>query len=319
MMCLSKSQDDNMMMMCLSKSQDDTPLKSGNVTMMTFWLKLLAFQLIPFASLLNIVLFNPLRVRNELLFWANNMRAVFTWRSYMLPNSQSLLTCPCVYLINHRESIDFAIDAHTTGGRAAFVSRMGVGLMAPFMAVLTKFTQTVFYFVRRRNLDKEAFVHWLHGQLRNSPYQSLIIYPEGTRRPFINEPTRIKDGCVRFAYRYKLPIQIIITKNKEDVLSLKRRTHQGGVSLLTYMSSAIDPDDYSSFELYRDSVMHEWERCWNVVYPCVDDDSPPTRLEHPARYEPVYKTIHNTWKYQAWMLRIGVVAVGIFWFMVGRG
>ena len=287
---------------------------------MKFWPKLLSFQLIPLLSLLNIVLFNPLRVRNELLFWAQNMRTVFTWRSYLLPNSSSLITWPCVYFINHRESIDFAIDAHTTGGRAAFISRMGVGFMAPFMAVLTKTTRTVFYFFRRRSVDKEAFVHWLRGQLHDSPYQSLIIYPEGTRRPFTNEPTRIKDGGVRYAYRYKLPIQIIITKNKEDVWSLKRRTHEGGVSLLTYMSSAIDPDDYASFELYRDSVMSEWERCWNVVYQRADDDDrPPTRPERPMRYEPVCTTIPNTWKSGAWMLRIGVVAIGIVGFTLGRG
>jgi hypothetical protein len=148
-----------------------------------FATKALAFQLIPILSLINIACFNVLCVRNELLFWTQCMKCVFKWRSYLLPESASLHTGPCVFLLNHRESIDFAIDAHTTGGRAAFLSRLGVGLMAPLIGILTTVTNTVFYFRRRSHLDKDAFVRWCHHELTNSPYDSLIIYPEGTRRP----------------------------------------------------------------------------------------------------------------------------------------
>lgn len=58
----------------------------------------------------------------------------------------------------------------------------------------------VFYFNRVKLSDYTKFNLWVKERLRNSPYKSLIIYPEGTRR---------KKGALHIAFDYDLPVQKI--------------------------------------------------------------------------------------------------------------
>ena len=215
--------------------------------------------------MINCICFNIMGIKNDLLYWGKIMKHFFKWNQYVIPGSAPFYKKKCVYFLNHRETIDIAIDVYTTSGTAAFISRYLVMFIAPFIGIMTTILNSAFYFKRSGNIDKNKFIEWCNYKLNNSPYQSLCIYPEGTRR-LTNEPCRIKDGGIVYSYKYNVPIQIIITKNKENVFSVKKLTYQDDVNLYTYFSKEIYPNDFSSFENYRTYICNEWEKNWNIVY-----------------------------------------------------
>jgi len=227
--------------------------------------KLVLFQVIPIFQILNWIFFNILGIKNDLFFWGKTMKHFFKWNQYIIHGSSPFYKKKCVYFLNHRETIDIAIDVYTTSGNSAFISRYLVMFAAPLIGITTTILNSAFYFKRTTNMDKNKFIEWCNYKLKNSPYQSLSIYPEGTRR-LSNEPCRIKDGGILYSYQYDVPIQIIITKNKENVFSVKKFTHQDNVNLYTNISKEIYPKDFDSFEQYRNCVCNEWEKNWNIVY-----------------------------------------------------
>lgn len=228
-------------------------------------LKMLIFQLLPIYQIANFLFLNIFRIDNNLFLWGSLMKKYFKWNHYVIPNSFELYDKECVYFHNHRSEIDFAVDIYSTAGMGAIISRRLIFFAVPFMGILTLIDNCVFYFSRNKGIDKKEFIKWTHSQLQNSSYKSLNIYPEGTRR-LQHEVVRIKDGGILYSYEYKMPIQIIITKNKEKIFSLKTMTYAENVNCFTYMSNMIDPNNYNTFEEYRTFVCNEWERCWNIIY-----------------------------------------------------
>jgi 1-acyl-sn-glycerol-3-phosphate acyltransferase len=227
--------------------------------------KIMIFQLLPIIQILDIIFFNIFRIDNSTFYWAVQMKNWFKWNHYEIPNSFELYDKECVYFHNHRSEIDFAVDIYSTAGKSAIISRWFVFFAVPFMGILTMIDDCVFYFSRDGNINKKDFIKWIYNRLQNSNYNSLNIYPEGTRR-FDNEVIRIKHGGILYSYEYKTPIQIIITKNKEKIFSLKMMTYSENVNCFTYMSNNINPNEYETFEEYRTFVCKEWERCWKLVY-----------------------------------------------------
>jgi hypothetical protein len=225
--------------------------------------KMAYFQLLPiFRILSNIICY----VNNNLLAWSEYMKLYFKWHNYIIKDSFPLQTKECVYFLNHRESADFAIDAYLTEGRAFFISRWFVFLVTPFMGLLTLIGNGVYYFSRTKNIDKKQFVMNVEAhRLHYSDYKSVNVYPEGTRR-FENDCVRIKDGGIYYSYVYMMPIQIIITKNKEFVFSLKTWSSRDNVNCYTYRSDVIYPGNFNTLGEYRTFVCEEWIRCWDIVY-----------------------------------------------------
>ena len=221
------------------------------------------FQLLPiFRILANVLCY----VNNNLFVWGEQMKWYFKWHNYIIKDSFPLQTEECVYFLNHRESGDFAIDAYLTEGRAFFISRWFVFVSAPWMGLLTLIGNGVYYFSRTKNTDKRNFVMNVEAhRLRINDYKSVNVYPEGTRR-LENECVRIKDGGIYYSYVYKMPIQIVITKNKEFVFSLKTWSSRDNVNCYTYRSDAILPGNFNTLCEYRTFVCEEWNRCWDIVY-----------------------------------------------------
>ena len=67
---------------------------------------------------------------------------------------------------------------------------------------------------------------------------------------------------LRYAYSENTPVQIIITTNKEHILSQKMMKACFGVKCLVGYSPAIDPTDYSNFDLFYQEIQKEWEIQW---------------------------------------------------------
>jgi hypothetical protein len=226
-------------------------------------LKTIGFQLLP---LLHIFL-KTFNTSFNMIDWASHVKIMLKWNNYIIKDSFPLFDKECVYFLNHRESVDFAIDGYLTEGRSLFISRLLILILSPFMGCLTWFAGNgVYYFYRRKNIDKKRFVMNVEAhRLNYSDLKSVNIYPEGTRR-LENNCVRIKDGGIFYSYVYKLPIQIIITKNKEFVASIKLRISNDNVNCYTYRSNVIFPRNFTSFEEYRTFVCEEWTRCWDIVY-----------------------------------------------------
>ena len=226
-------------------------------------LKMTYFQLLPIHRILANI---PRHVNNNLFVWGEQMKSYFKWHNYIIKDSFPLHSKECVYFLNHRESADFAIDAYLTEGRAMFISRWFVFVSAPWMGLLTLIGNGVYYFSRTKNIDKKQFVENVEThRLNYSDYKSVNIYPEGTRR-FETNCIRIKDGGIYYSFLCELPIQIIITKNKEFVFSLKTWSSRDNANCYTYRSNVICPRNFNSFEEYRTFVCEEWTRCWDIVY-----------------------------------------------------
>ena len=272
-----------------------------------FIYKLFLFQIIPLFQIFNIIFLNIFYISNNLLYWGKTMKKYFKWNQYVIPDSNQFYSKACIYFLNHRESIDFAIDAYTTSGNAVFLSRYLVLFSAPLMGLCTIITNTVFYFKRSKNLDKNAFINWSNKKLNKSPYKSLNIYPEGTRR-LNNDVSRIKDGGILYSYQYNVPIQIIITKNKENVLSLKNYSHHDYVNLYTYFAKEIYPRDFETFEKYRDFVCSDWERCWDIVY------NKEYKQENCEIFEPKKINIEFKNKNRVYLLRFLISLIIIYYF-----
>jgi hypothetical protein len=170
-----------------------------------------------------------------------------------------------LYLYNHRDIADIFIDLYTSGGDLAFLSRWGVAIAFPLLYFSSRMYNSVFYFRRGKNIDKEKFNSWLYKSFMTCPYNGLIIYPEGTRR-HSTELTELKNGSFHFAYKYSFPIQIIINKNKEFVLSLKNFSAQKNVTLYMYRSEVIYPEHFDTVDAFIEKARQVWAESWNKVY-----------------------------------------------------
>ena len=66
--------------------------------------------------------------------------------------------------------------------------------------------------------NSSQFNEWLMAKLEWSYLPSVINYPEGTRNPK-STPLPLKRGAVYFAYAYKIPVQIVMSKGNDDIVN----------------------------------------------------------------------------------------------------
>jgi len=193
---------------------------------------------------------------------------------FLIDKSHELYMHPtkrCIYLPNHRDIYDFPIDTYITGGSGMFISRYLVMFAFPIQYIMSAIAKNTFYFKKNFIHDKIKFNKTIYESLVESNCRNLIIYPEGTRR---NENTLIpiKKGATHIAWTYNMCVQIIITKNKEDILNLKTLTSKYGVNLYCYRSEVINPEYFTSFEEFNSYVCLTWENSWKKIYECKEAD-----------------------------------------------
>ena len=163
---------------------------------------------------------------------------------------------------NHRDWADFFIDLYVSEGRAAFLSRMMVLIAFPVFGIYAYLSKTAIFFKRNsKGRDFSKFNKMMTDQLQRCPFHGIAVYPEGTRniRP---ESLPLKRGMLRYCYSERTPVQIIITTNKEHILSQKMLKATFGVKCMVGYSPPIDPSDYSDFQLFYDDVQKHWEEVW---------------------------------------------------------
>lgn len=201
----------------------------------------------------------------------------------------------CIYLPNHRDIYDFPIDAYLTGGNAMFISRYLLKFVFPFQYIFSAIIKNTFYFKKNLIDDKIGFNKKIYTYLTNSYCRNLIIYPEGLRR---REDTLfpIKKGATHIAWTYNMCIQIIMTKNKEDIINLQTLTSKYGVNLYCYRSEVINPEYFSSFDEFNSYVTVIWEDSWKKIYECKEGDyiyRPLTVEPYNVKYSNIFFLFYN--------------------------
>ena len=86
------------------------------------------------------------------------------------------------------------------------------------------------FFQRRSGTSRAAFVRFVHDNWAYRPHKPLIVYPEGTRN-LTERALPLKTGGIQAAYELSVPVQIIITRNKEQVSRVVVRTPAGAPPL----------------------------------------------------------------------------------------
>ena len=172
-----------------------------------------------------------------------------------------------VYLMNHRSEADFFIDHQLTNCTGSTISRLFVGIAAPLLGLCTTVCNIVWFFNREGVKDKVKFFKWINKKHKKNFMPGLIVYPEGTRCSG-DQINPLKIGFIKYAYDYDLPIQIIITKNKENVVSGKTCTANRNVKLYSLYSKIYYPDKkkFESDQVFFNFIKNEWAKLWKEVY-----------------------------------------------------
>lgn len=198
---------------------------------------------------------------------AKYLRYLFSFKIFRISKQKLEHHKDLIYLCNHRSWSDFFIDTILTEYCGKYISRYEVLIIFPFHYILTKIINNI-YFINRGNIGQiDEFFKKVEIERKSDKYNNFIVYPEGTRRARQNESCMLKKGFIYHSYNTNLPLQIIITKNKEDIIEEKKFKARRNAVLYVYYSDVIYPD-YKKFtrEEYYEHIQNIWDYCWKKVY-----------------------------------------------------
>jgi hypothetical protein len=177
-------------------------------------------------------------------------------------------------LFNHRSFCDFAIDPEL--GQTTLVSRYSVLFVLPVLCLLDIIDERIF-FIHRGKVDRIRLYALCRAYMRRGGrYSTKIgIYPEGTRRQHLvlhsvdEVKSMLKPGFLKSIWENRddeLPLQIVISSNKEKCFSEKSFEVSFSETIVTCRGSVIYPSWFSSFEDFYDAICSEWILLWNKVH-----------------------------------------------------
>jgi 1-acyl-sn-glycerol-3-phosphate acyltransferase len=194
-------------------------------------------------------------------------RYLFSFKIFRISKQKLEHHKDLIYLCNHRSWSDIFVDQILTEYCGKSIARYMVILVFPFNYIISKITNNG-YFINRSNIGQiDEFFKKVEIERKSDKYNNFIVYPEGTRRARQNESCMLKKGFIYHSYNTNLPLQIIITKNKEDIIEEKKFKARRNAVLYVYYSDVIYPD-YKKFtrEEYYEHIQNIWDNCWKKVY-----------------------------------------------------
>ncbi|PRW58126.1 EF hand [Chlorella sorokiniana] len=203
--------------------------------------------------------------RNDVEAALRFLKAFFRYRAVRLGDRMPCSDRKLVYLANHRGWADFFVDMFVTGARAVPLSRRAVGMAFPAFTSSLLAIRSILLFNRAGVRDTEKFNRWLDEELSQGPQNSLLVYPEGTRS-LKDESLPLKRGMLRYAHTRQLPVQVVITAGKEQVLTERRRSMHFGRTLVTGCSEVVESKDHEDFEQFMAAVQALWDDTWAKVH-----------------------------------------------------
>ena len=86
----------------------------------------------------------------------------------------------------------------------------------------------------------------------------MIVYPEGHR--YTGERSLpIKTGVLEVAYNLKVPVQLVLSLNKENILCERTLSFNFDVPIYTSISEVLNPEEYTTKEEWFDKIREVWE------------------------------------------------------------
>mmetsp|Transcript_16008 Transcript_16008/g.41568 ORF Transcript_16008/g.41568 Transcript_16008/m.41568 type:complete len:330 (+) Transcript_16008:24-1013(+) len=205
--------------------------------------------------------------RNDMFQWSKFMLH-FMHTRVKIAGTQRIASSdgkPMMYLANHRSWADFFIDVYILGGRTLIMSRMAVLFAFPVFMAGVIILKGVLLFRRDLVRDKEKFNSWLDEEIQQSLLNAMLVYPEGHRN-IKPDALPLKRGMLHYAYSRKMPVQVVITAGKENVLSEKAMSTGFGQVLVTGFSDVIDPNNFKAGEDFITKVSEVFMSEWARVY-----------------------------------------------------
>ena len=194
---------------------------------------------------------------------------------------------------NHRSWFDFAFDplmanAAIVGRKEAFMAVTGFSILGFLDRRLVSFNRhnctrhQVFSKMLQSIEVPSVKTHILricfNARLRRSennattPWRRIVFYPEGTRKSYTtltraDVDKHIKKGILLSIYQHQLlPVQFVITSNKDKIVNEKKLTAQRGVVAKTINSNPIYPSKYDTFDAFLEAIYDEWYTCWKLTH-----------------------------------------------------
>ena len=209
---------------------------------------------------------NSYKCRNDVFAWTLFLLRFFKVRLYRAGEQECYRDGPCIWLCNHRDWGDFFIDLYVVEGRAGFLSRLAVLVAFPVFGIYGLVTRTAVFFRRNtKGRDFSKFNEYITQQIKRGPCQGIVVYPEGTRNVKA-ESLPLRRGMLRYAYAERTPVQVVITTNKEQVLSQKLGKASFGARCVVSYGGLIKPSDHADFEAFFEAVKDAWEAQWETAY-----------------------------------------------------
>lgn len=187
---------------------------------------------------------------------------------YRTPDSQELACGRVMYLANHRSWADFMVDSVLTNG-GSYLARYGVFFGVPMSCFYGWVSGSVFFFHRQKGIDRDAFARFIETSWNYRPATGLIVYPEGTRNlKQVSLP--LKKGALEAAYKLKVPIQVIITTNKENMINERSLSVQTHTKMVVFYSRVIHPKDFDTLQAWFAAIQELWDESWKKCHECTE-------------------------------------------------
>lgn len=227
---------------------------------------LMLYWSVPLSVLLGEIKFWKLHgKRDDAYGWGKGLQKLFGIKLLQLPGPSLYTENNVIYLANHRSWADFFLDVVMTDGRAQMLSRMAVMTVFPAFMIPVCVIKSVILFNRGQRINKNSFNERINRKMKESPVEGLIVYPEGHRSTKAQSLT-LKRGMLHYCFDHKRTVQIVMTRNKEAVLSEKDMRCNLGQTCLVGYAQPIDPSKFASFEEFLAAVQKSWDDEWGRVY-----------------------------------------------------
>jgi len=174
-------------------------------------------------------------------------------------------------LANHRSFLDFALDPYIT--HSTVIGRILAFVSVSFLAIIGILEKKTIIFNRNKTNSQSLLSVCKKHFNSNSLYKDRILfYPEGTRKDYkyLKNTNQIKKllryGLLKRIYEDKsLPIQLVLSNNKELIINEKKFIINKNLCLKTIILEPIYPEDYETFEEFIDILAKQWVHYWNKL------------------------------------------------------
>lgn len=176
-------------------------------------------------------------------------------------NSHNIVKDKCFYLCNHRSWADFWIDYDIVKG-GCYISRNIIKKILFGTSAWAEKANNILFFDRGDTRSKYELYKKILEKINK---RNMIIYPEGTRQTSnVSKPLKI--GLIKLAYENNIPLQVVITSNKEKIFSQKKLEYNKNIKCTYYASEKIKPSEYKSLDKFIKGVQEIWDESWNEIY-----------------------------------------------------